>query len=817
MAITEDEKKEKGKKTEIKITGMHCASCAINLENALKKAEGIDEASVDISSENARISFDPEKINFREIEKLVKETGYGVLKAQKKIKVGGMHCASCVGTVKAALEKINGVESAEVNLTDNSAIITYITGEADLSDFKSAIEEAGYDYIGTDEEAGRDIEAEYFEAEQKNRVKMMAVGFSVSAVLLLIMFSGIKLPFPNAYLMFVITTPPFFYLGYPIFKAAYSSLKNRALNMDVMYALGIGVAYLSSVFGTFEIFLTREFLFYETALMLASFLTLGRYLEANAKGRTNEAVKKLISLKPKTAFVKRADDFLEISAEEVVPGDEILVKPGGKIPVDGTVISGEAFIDESMITGEPIPVRKEKDDSVIGGTLNTSGAVVFRSTKVGKDTVLSQIILFVEETQRSKPPVQRIADMAVAYFIPAILTIATVSAILWYFVFDSTPVFAMTVFISVIVIACPCALGLATPTAVTVGIGRGAELGILIKNGEALEISEKLRTVVFDKTGTLTIGKPDVTSVTGFETDEKELISLAAGVEMQSEHPIGMAIVNRAKEQNIQPKPMEDFKSYAGGGVLAVSNGMQIYAGNRDFIANNGITITAETEEELLANEKRGRTAIIIAKEKSVIGVISIADMLKESTPAAIEEIKRLGLSVAMITGDNAITALSIADEAGIKQVYANVLPKDKATEVGRIREESSGMIAFVGDGINDAPALAEADVGIAVGSGTEVALESADIVLMRNNLLDVAASIELSNKVMSRIKMNLFWAFAYNTALIPVAAGLLYPLYGIVFRPEYAGAAMVLSSVTVVSLSLLLKNYTPKAVLLKT
>ncbi|MBP2133538.1 Cu+-exporting ATPase [Methanomicrobium sp. W14] len=792
---------------------MHCASCAANVESALKKAEGIESASVDISSENADIMFDPKKTSISDIEKIVEDAGYGVLKGTKRVKIGGMHCASCAGAVKDSLLKTEGVLGAEINLIDNSADITYVPGKAGLYEFKKAIESAGYEYLGTDEEVTADVEAELFEKEQKDRVNRIIIGFGVSILLIAIMFSGISLPFPVSYLMFVITTPAFIYLGYPIFKAAFAGLRNFTLNMDVMYALGIGVAYVASVLGTFEIFLTRDFMFYETSVMLTAFLTLGRYLEANAKGKTNDAVKKLIELRPKTAFVKKDDGFAEVSAEELVPGDEIMVKPGGRIPVDGVVISGEAYIDESVITGESLPVKKAAGDAVVGGTLNTSGSVVFRSTKVGRDTVLFQIIRLVEETQRQKPPVQRLADVAVTYFIPTILTIAMVASLVWYFLLHSTTLYAVTVFVSVIVVACPCALGLATPTAVTVGIGRGAELGILIKNGEALETAEKLKCVVFDKTGTLTVGKPVVTSVKTYGMGEKELLEIAAGAEMSSEHPIAKAVVNRAGEDGLKPVKTEDFMSFAGGGVSANYDGKEVLIGNSDFITGNGGTIPDEVERELGENQKSGKTAVIVAVNRNVAGIISVSDMLKKSAVSAIEGIKNEGLSVAMVTGDNAITAFSIADEAGIKDVYANVLPKDKSEEVGRIREKS-GEVAFVGDGINDAPALAKADVGIAVGSGTDVALESADIILMRDNLLDVLASIQLSKKVMGRIKLNLFWAFAYNAALIPLAAGILYPFFGFVFRPEYAGAAMVLSSVTVVTLSLLLKNYTPPALM---
>jgi len=800
------------KKTTLKVTGMHCAACAANVESALKKLEGVESASVSIASEDARINYDPEKLSLGEIESTIKKSGYNVSLAEQKIKIGGMHCAVCVANVKSALEKVDGVMSADVNLIDNSAVISYIPGDTDKNEFKKAVESAGFQYLGTEEDFSSEKESEEFAREQKDKLLRIVLGLGTAALLIAIMYSGLSAFISANLLMFVISTPVLIYLAYPIFNATFVSLRNKTLSMDVMYALGIGTAYIASVFGTFGIVLTSDFMFYETAVMLTAFLTLGRYLEANAKGKTNDAVKTLLNLKPAKALVKKDGEFMEIPAEDLTEGTEVLVKPGSRVPVDGIVVSGEAYIDESMITGEPVPVLKKQGDEITGGTLLTGGSVVFTATKVGKDTVLSQIISLVEETQRTKPPVQRIADVAVAWFIPTILLIAIVAASVWYFVLDSTTLFALTVFISVIVVACPCALGLATPTAVTVGIGRGAELGILVRNGEALEISEKLKNVVFDKTGTLTKGKPEVTDITAFGMEESEMIGLAASAETFSEHPIAKAILDYAKGKGISIPEGENFRSEAGGGVEVSAGGKSIAAGNRDFISNGGAVLDEKTEEILAAYESAGETTVTVAADGKIIGVLAISDMLKDSTAKAVSDIKEMGLSVSMITGDNAITALSVAKEAGIEDVHANVLPGDKAAQVKKIREDS-GMTAFVGDGINDAPALAEADVGIAVGSGTDVALESADIVLMKSDLQDVAAAIQLSRKVMGRIKLNLFWAFAYNTALIPVAAGVLYPFYGIIFRPEYAGAAMVLSSVTVISLSLMLKSYTPPAV----
>jgi Cu+-exporting ATPase len=549
-------------------------------------------------------------------------------------------------------------------------------------------------------------------------------------------------------------------------------------------------------------------MFYETAVMLATFLTLGRYLEARAKGKTSEAIKKLMGLQPKTAIVIRNGVEAEISIEDVEVNDIILLKPGSKIPVDGRVVSGESYVDESMITGEPIPVLKKKNRNVVGGTLNKNGVLNFKATKIGKDTVLAQIIKLVEDAQGSKPPVQRIADKAVTYFIPVVLTIAIFSFVVWYFIVGNTLLFALTTLISVLVIACPCALGLATPTAVTVGVGRGAELGVLIKNGEALEIPDRLTTIVFDKTGTLTKGRPEVTDIDSFGLSENELVKLTASVERNSQHPLGEAVVKYAKKNHIKLETSKYFDTFGGKGVSGTVLGKEVLIGNRKFFSEKNISFKQQ-EKKISKLENEGKTAILIGVDNKLSGIIAIADTLKLTTKDAIKEFKRLGLNVVMITGDNRRTAEAIAKQIGINRVLAEVLPQDKAMEVKKL-QKAGETVAFVGDGINDAPALAQADVGIAIGSGTDVAVESGEIVLVKDDLLDSVGAVQLSKKVMSRIKQNLFWAFAYNAALIPLAAGLFYPIFGLTFRPELAGLAMAMSSVTVVSLSLMLKTYNP-------
>jgi len=614
-----------------------------------------------------------------------------------------------------------------------------------------------------------------------------------------------------SYLSLVISTPVFIFVSYPIFVAGYHALKNKNLTMDVMYSIGIGVAFGASILGTFEVVLTREFLFYETAVLLATFLTLGRYLEVKAKGKTSDAIKKLAGLQVKTALVIRNEKEIEISIEDVQVDDVVLIKPGGKIPVDGMVLSGQSYVDESMVTGEPLPVVKSEGSMVTGGTLNTNSVLRVKATKIGKDTLLAQIIKLVEEAQSSKPPVQRIADTAVNYFIPVVLTIAMVSFLVWYVLLGSTLLFSLTALISVLVIACPCALGLATPTAVTVGIGRGAELGILIKNGEALEISEKITTMVFDKTGTLTKGKPEITDIIGFDVEDTLVLENAASVENNSLHPLAEAIVKKAKAQGLSLKNTSEFDTFAGKGVQATVNGTVVLIGNRLLLKERGIVLPASVEEMLGQLETKGKSVMFVAFGQKLVGLIGIADVVKETTKKSMQMLKEMKLQLVMITGDNTRTAQAIAQQIGIDIVRAEVLPQEKASEIKKL-QAAGAVVAFVGDGINDAPALAQADVGIAIGSGTDIAIESGQIVLVKSDLLDCVAAVQLSRKVMARIKQNLFWAFAYNTALIPVAAGMLFPHFGLTLRPEFAGLAMALSSVTVVTLSLLLKNYVPPA-----
>ena len=800
------------KKAELKITGMHCATCAVTVEEALANVRNVTKAQVNFGTDTAHVEFDPSKVSIAALEKAVRDAGYEVTNREVVIKVGGMMCATCVQTIEAGLRALPGVVSVNVNLGNEQAYVTYNPSLTSVEDMKKAIEDDGYQYLGIAGEVSDEAEKAARDADLHDKLMQFSLGFAVSIPLMLLMWVPLGIPMQAlAYGMLVISTPVFFYVAYPIFKAAWTALKNKTLSMDVMYAMGTGVAYVASVMGTFAIVLNADYMFYDTAIMLAAFLMLGRYLEARAKGRTSDAIKKLAGLQAKTATVIRDGKETEVAIEDLVVGDIVIAKPGSRIPVDGEVVAGESYVDESMITGEPVPPLKAKGSRVVGGTISTNGILSVKATKIGRDTVLAQIIKLVEDAQGSKPPVQRIADVAVTYFIPAVLIIAASAFIAWYFVFHATLLFALTTLISVLVVACPCALGLATPTAVTVGLGRGAELGILIKNGDALELAEKVTTVIFDKTGTLTKGKPEVTDLVATGVTDETLLSLAAAVEKNADHPLAQAVVRAAQAKGIAIGTAEKFDTLGGKGVRAQVLGEEVLVGNRTLMQESGVALPDGMDAKILSFQEDGKTAVIVAAGGQVAGVIAIADTLKSTSAEAVRQLKAHGIAVVMVTGDNRRTAEAIARTVGIDRVTAEVLPGGKA-EVVKALQEKGEVVAFVGDGINDAPALAQADVGIAIGSGTDVAIESGEIVLVKDDLLDAVAALELSKKVMGRIRGNIFWAFAYNAALIPVGAGILYPFFGFVFRPELAALAMAASSVTVVTLSLLLKGYIPEA-----
>jgi Cu+-exporting ATPase len=798
------------KKVTHNVTGMTCAMCVKTIETTLNKLEGVHDASVNLAQETAKVDYDPSKISNESIVTAIEKAGYGVAKAKKDVTVGvgGMTCATCVATVEKALRKLDGVYEVSVNLSSEKARIVFDPSILEIDQIRKSIEKAGYRFLGVKGEELRDTEKEAREEYIGELKRKVAIGFGAGIIMLILAFGGrIGLPthlIPNMHLaMFLIATPVMYYVARSIFTAAYRALGNHTLNMDVMYALGIGTAYSASVMSTVG-FLPSEYMFYEASVLLAAFLMLGRLMETIAKGRTSEAIKKLIGLRAKTAIVIR-------KGTEV--GDVVLVKPGGKIPVDGEVVEGESYVDESMVTGEPVPNLKKSGDNVVGATINKNSVLKFKATRVGTDTLLFQIIKMVEEAISTKPPIQRLADRIVANFIPVVLGVSLLAFVYWNFFgtvsgMDNT-LFAFIAAISVVVIACPCAFGLATPTALTVGMGIGAEQGILIRNGDALEKPRKVTTVIFDKTGTLTKGEPVVTDIVPLKIDKKELLALAASAEKGSEHPLAEAVVKKAVESDVKILEPKKFEAITGKGIKAKVNGKSVVIGNRLLMQETGHNIDG-IESALQRLENEAKTAIIVSENGSVAGVLAIADPVKDTSMVAIDALHRMGKKVAMITGDNKRTAEAISRKLNMDRVLAEVLPQDKAIEVKRLQDEGE-IVAFIGDGINDAPALAQADVGIAIGSGTDVAIESGEIVLIKDDLRDVVAAMQLSNKTISKVKQNLFWAMIYNSILIPVAAGVLYPFTGIVFRPEWAAGAMAFSSVSVVTNSLLFKGYVPE------
>ncbi|AEH24559.1 heavy metal translocating P-type ATPase [Pyrococcus yayanosii] len=794
----------------LKVNGMTCATCAKTIEMALRELPGVKDAKANLNSETVYVDFDESKVSLNKIIRTIEELGYQVVRERRDaiIRIGGMTCAMCAKTIEVALKELPGVLDAQVNLTTEKARVSYDPSFVSMEDIKRTIEEVGYQFLGVEGEESYDVEREVREKHLKDMKRKLIVAWTFGGIITFMTYRWIlgfdfKIPY-MLWIQFILTTPIIVYSGRDIFLKAIRSLKHKTLNMDVMYSMGAGSAYIASVLATVGI-LPKEYNFYEASVLLLAFLLLGRYLEHIAKGRTSEAIKKLMGLQAKKATVIREGKEVEVPISEVRVGDIVIVKPGERIPVDGVVIEGESYVDESMITGEPIPNLKRKGDEVIGGTINKNSVLKIKATRVGRATILAQIIRLVEEAQNTRPPIQRIADKIVTYFTPTILAIALLSFIYWYFIAQKPFIFAFTTLISVLVVACPCAFGLATPTALTVGMGKGAEMGILIKNGEVLEIARKATVVLFDKTGTLTKGKPEVTNVIAFGMDERELLKLVASAEMRSEHPLGEAIVRKAKELGIELEEPERFETITGKGIRAKVRGREVLAGNRKLFRENGYSID-NIEEILHRLEDEAKTAIIVAVDGEIVGIIGIADTIKEGAKEAIEELHRMGKKVGMITGDNRRTANAIAKQLNIDYVLAEVLPQDKANEVKKLQERGETVI-FVGDGINDAPALAQADVGIAVSSGTDIAIESGDIVLMRNDIRDVVKAIKLSQKTLSKIKQNFFWAMIYNMILIPIAAGALYPTFGIVFRPEWAAAAMAMSSVSVVTNSLLLKR----------
>ena len=807
------------KSSSFKIDGMTCSACANRVERVVKKMNGVEEASVNFATETLLVKFDDAKIDAPKIEEAIVKAGYSVRKDMRDytFKVEGMSCSACANRVERITKKIDGVESANVNFATEKLTVRVDAEKVRYSDIKLAVDKAGFKLI-KEEDQIKEV------SKKKDESKILLNRFIFSLIFtvpLLIISMGhmVGMPLPsiidpmknplNFALIQLVLTIPVMVAGYKFYKIGYKNLFKLSPNMDSLIAIGTSAAVAYGLFAIYKI-LNGEthyamHLYFESAVVILTLITLGKYLEAVSKGKTSEAIKKLMGLAPKTATIIKNGKEVSIPIEEVIVGDIILVKPGEKLPVDGEIIEGSTSIDESMLTGESIPVEKNIGSTVIGASINKAGFIKYKATKVGKDTALAQIVKLVEEAQGTKAPIAKMADIIAAYFVPTVMALAIIAAVGWLIAGEST-VFALTIFISVLVIACPCALGLATPTAIMVGTGKGAENGVLIKGGEALETTYKIDTIVFDKTGTITEGKPKVTDIICNGIKEEEVLVLAASAEKGSEHPLGEAIVREAEDRSLEFKSLEHFKAVPGHGIEVTIEGKDILLGNKKLMIENNINIESlHVESDRLATE--GKTPMYIAINNKLSGIIAVADTVKENSKAAIEELKKMNVNVAMITGDNKKTAEAIAKSVGIDIVLAEVLPEDKANEVKKLQGQNR-KVAMVGDGINDAPALVQADVGIAIGSGTDVAIESADIVLMKSDLKDVVTAIRLSKATIKNIKENLFWAFGYNVLGIPVAMGVLHIFGGPLLNPMIAAAAMSFSSVSVVLNALRLKKF---------
>lgn len=813
----------------LNIEGMTCASCAQTVEKATRNLKGMQEANVNLATEKLNISYDESLLSVEEIQSTVAQVGYKALtgREHKSFNIEGMTCASCAQTVEKATGTLNGVISSSVNLATEKMTVDYDPAILTVSDITQAVADSGYaahediDSMNTVEDS-KMKKGKYIHSMWK---RFVASAIVTVPLLYISMGHMAGLPLPSAIdpmmnpdifaLLQLILTLPVMFFGRQFFTVGFKTLFKGHPNMDSLVALGTGAAFIYSVGATIAIWFGygdfSEVLYYESAAVILTLITLGKYLEVRSKGKTSEAIEKLMGLAPKTALVVRDGKEIKLSIDEVAVGDTVIVKPGEKIPVDGKVLEGMTSVDEAMLTGESIPVEKNPGDNVIGASINKNGTIQYKATKVGKDTALSQIIKLVEEAQGSKAPIAKMADIISGYFVPIVIVIALISSLAWYFGGEDG-LFSLTIAISVLVIACPCALGLATPTAIMVGTGKGAENGVLIKGGVALETTHKIQTIVFDKTGTITEGKPKVTDIiTENGISDTELLQLTASAEKGSEHPLGEAIVKGAEEKDLKLSKSENFNAIPGQGIEVEIDGKKLLAGNKKLMDTRNISLKtlAEIADTLARN---GKTPMYVAINDQIAGIIAVADTVKENSVAAIEKLHKMGIEVAMITGDNKGTAEAIARQVGIDRVLSEVLPEDKANEVKKL-QSGGKKVAMVGDGINDAPALAQAEIGIAIGSGTDVAIESADIVLMRSDLMDVSTAVELSKATIRNIKENLFWAFAYNIIGIPFAMGIFYFFGGPLLNPIIAGAAMSLSSVSVLLNALRLKRFKPSVI----
>ncbi|MDA8228051.1 MAG: heavy metal translocating P-type ATPase [Desulfitobacterium hafniense] len=828
------------KQVVLPIRGMSCASCVATIEKALINTNGVKDVKVNLMSGKAAINFDPEKVSVPEMIKVIADLGYEAVTEELSIKITGMSCAACVNKVEKAIKALSGVADAVVNLATESAIVKYYPGAVNPDDIKKAVIALGYnaeDRIEAQSELDREREAREAEIKRQRRNMWLTWPLGLIAMLgtmreLWILDRFIPAWLGNNYTLWALATPVVVFGGWQFFVHSWRGLKRGVTDMNLLYATGIGASYLIAVINTLwpnAGFGGPKATFYESAALLTAFIVLGRYLEALTRGRTSEAIRKLMSLRAKTARVIRDGQELEIPADQVLIGDIVTVRPGESVPVDGRVIEGYSAVDESMITGESIPVEKKEGDEVIGGTINKTGAFTFEATKVGKDTALAQIIKLVEDAQASKAPIQKIADTVAGHFILGVHLLSLVVFLFWFFIgyskwfipnstflLSTTALgsigvfgFSMILRLTVLVISCPCAVGLATPSAIMAGSGKGAENGILFKGAGAIETTSKLNAVMFDKTGTLTRGEPSVTDViSSGSISQGEILRLAAVAEKNSEHPLGEAIVKGAVEKGLVVGKADTFISIPGHGIEAKFERKSLLLGNRRLMQQRNIDFT-DYLEEIEKLEAAGKTVMLMAVNGLFAGLIAVADTLKESSVEAIQSLKQMGIKVAMITGDNQLTAKAIALQAGIDYVLAEVLPEDKANEVIKLQKQGY-KVAMVGDGVNDAPALAQADVGIAIGSGTDVAKETGDIILIKSDLRDVVSAIEIGRATMRKVKQNLLWAFSYNTLGIPIAAGLIYPWTGWIVSPQLAALFMALSSFSVTMNTLLLKKFVP-------
>ncbi|AVQ31145.1 heavy metal translocating P-type ATPase [Fusobacterium varium] len=819
-------------KKNYQLGGISCQVCVNKIEKKLSKLEGMKEAVVNLSTEKLSVDYDETILKEETIIETVKKLGYEIEEESElkdvELDIDGISCQVCVNKIEKKVSKLNGVKSVIVNLASSRGKIVYDSDVIKLSEILEVMKKMGY--TGTKhEESSENLRDKEKEEHLKREFLEFKIAIIFSAIVFYIaMGTMIGLPVPaiispdvnplNFAIVQFILALPVVYIGRRFYIIGIKQLFMKSPSMDSLIATGTGSALIYSIYGTFKIaegdYHYVHSLYFESAVVILALILLGKYLEGVSKGKTSEAIKKLMSLKSKKANLVRNGEIVQVDIEEVEKGEVLLVKPGESIPVDGKVIDGNSTVDESMLTGESIPMDKAAGDIVYGASINKNGSLKIEATAVGKDTVISKIIKLVENAQGSKAPIAKIADKVSAYFVPIVMLIATAAGIIWYFLgsrgiveINNTPsIFALTIFISVMVIACPCSLGLATPTAIMVGTGRGAELGILIKSGEALEKAHKVNAVVFDKTGTLTEGKPRVTDILTMEGyKENDTLQIAGALEQHSEHPLGEAIVEEAKERGLVFPQVTDFISITGQGVYGKIEESEVLIGNIKLMKAKNIEITMEKELDELASQ--GKTPMYMAIDGKFLGIIAVADVMKKEAVDTIKELKTRGYKIGMITGDNKITAEAIGKQVGIDMIFAEVTPEDKYLKVKELQNEGYN-VAMVGDGINDSPALVQADVGIAIGGGTDIAMESADIVLMKRDLRDVLTAMDLSNATIRNIKQNLFWAFIYNTLGIPIAAGLLYPFTGHLLNPMIAGGAMAMSSVSVVTNALRLKKF---------